>query len=124
MARTARYTITDLEALPYDEMHRYELLDGELYVSPAPHWHHQLACTRTSSRLDRWSSEADAGITLINPGVVFAMDQSVIPDVIWIRREREVEVLDPEGRIRGAPDLIVEVLSPGGGNAEGDRGRN
>ena len=123
MARTARYTIADLEALPYDEWNRYELIDGEILVTTAPDWHHQLACSHTWLQLHQWSSVRNAGLALINPGVVFAVDQSVIPDIVWVRRERQAEVLDPGGRVRAAPDLIVEVLSPGSENQERDRER-
>ena len=37
-SRTKRWTVADVDALPYDEWHRYEIIDGELFVSTAPHY--------------------------------------------------------------------------------------
>jgi Uma2 family endonuclease len=52
--------------------------------------------------------------------LVFADDDDVIPDIVWISRERLRRVLEG-GRLRAAPELVVEVLSPGSHNARRDR---
>ncbi|MGH2347414.1 MAG: Uma2 family endonuclease, partial [Chloroflexota bacterium] len=49
-----RWTSADLEVMPEDEK-RYEIIDGELYVSKQPHWHHQATCGRIFALLDAWS---------------------------------------------------------------------
>jgi Uma2 family endonuclease len=48
-------------------------------------------------------------------------DDDVIPDVVWCRRERLATALDEAGHFHLAPDLVVEVLSPGPANERRDR---
>ena len=122
-AETAKWTVTQVQLLfpePLDDT-RYELIDGELYVSSQPSWQHQRTCTNASRILDEWSIPRDAGMALHAPGVIFSEHEAVAPDVLWISRERLDEVLDPNGRLRAAPDLMVEVLSPGSANIRRDR---
>ena len=52
--------------------------------------------------------------------MVFNPEDAVAPDVIWISREREDRIRQ-EGRLNGAPELVVEVLSPGAKNEQRDR---
>ena len=122
-AQTTKWTVTQVQLLfpePLDDT-RYELIDGELYVSAQPSWQHQRTCTNAARILDEWSIPCDAGMTLHAPGVIFSEHEAVAPDVLWISRERPDEVLDPDGRLRAAPDLTVEVLSPGSTNIRRDR---
>src|SRR5438067_4243074 len=80
--RTApRWTSADLEVLP-DDGKRYEIIDGELYMSRQPHWHHQQACGRIFAALDAWSRQTGAGAANLAPGVIFAEDEDVAPDVV------------------------------------------
>ena len=62
------------------------------------------------------------GGAIITPGVIFSEQDSVIPDVVWISNERLAQIEDESGHLLGAPELIVEVLSPGAVNAKRDRG--
>jgi len=120
---TKGWTVTQVQQLfpePLDDT-RYELIDGELYVSTQPSWQHQLAGTNVLVRLREWANPIRAGMALHAPGLVFAEDEAVAPDVVWISRERLAEVLDPGGRLRAAPDLVAEVLSPGAKNIQRDR---
>lgn len=121
MSTTRRYTSADLECLPDIEGVRYEIIDGELHVSKQPDWHHQLACTRASTALDSWSALTGAGVTLTAPGLVFTPDNDVAPDLIWISRDRLASSADASGHFRQAPELVVEVLSPGRQNEQRDR---
>ena len=115
-----RWTSHDLELLP-DDGKRYEIIDGELYVSKQPHWDHQLVCLRLGSLLDAWSVQTKAGKANAAPGVIFAEDDDVAPDIIWISRGRLATALQPDGKLHSAPELVVEVLSPGATNAARDR---
>ncbi len=117
---TLRWTSRDLELLP-DDGSRYEIIDGELYVSKQPHYHHQLVCTRLVAFLDAWSRQTKAGEANFVPGLIFADDDDVAPDVIWISRERLAMALKPDGKLHNAPELVVEVLSPGVINERRDR---
>jgi Uma2 family endonuclease len=120
METSVHWTSVDLDSLP-DDGKRYEIIDGDLLVSKQPHYYHQRVCTTLSGVLDAWSSETGAGETSAAPGLIFADDQDVVPDVIWISRERLSAVLGPDGKLHGAPDLVVEVISPGLKNERRDR---
>jgi Uma2 family endonuclease len=115
-----RFTTHDLELLPLDDGKRYEIIDGELYVSTAPHWRHQFACDSFIFAIRFSSAESGLGTPISGPGVVFAEDDAVQPDLVWIRRERFNRVVGEDGKLHAAPDLVVEVLSPGAANEERD----
>ena len=51
-----RWTTADLELLP-DNGNRYEIVEGELLVTRAPHWNHQVTCGNIYSELKTWSRE-------------------------------------------------------------------
>lgn len=121
MPTAFRFTSKDLEALPKIEGVRYEIIDGELFVSNAPHWHHQFAADGIVTVLRPWSNATRLGVTMTGPGLVFADDQDVIPDLIWISRERLARGQDAAGHFTIAPELVVEVLSPGSANERRDR---
>jgi Uma2 family endonuclease len=121
MSTSLRFTSTDLEGLPDIDGVRYEIMDGELYVSKQPNWHHQHACSRISQALENWSDESDAGTTAYAPGLIFAPDDDIAPDLVWISRERWATALDEAGHLRVAPELVIEVLSPGATNERRDR---
>ena len=116
-----RHTSRDLECLPDVDGVRYEIIDGDLHVSKQPQWHHQYACTRITVALQLWSDQTGAGAAVQAPGLIFAEDDDVAPDVVWISRARLASGLDEAGHLRVAPELIVEVLSPGATNERRDR---
>ena len=120
MTTTPRFTSADLDAFP-DDGKRYEIIDGELHVSKQPHLYHQFICSDVVSKLQQWSAQSRAGRAVIAPGVIFADDDDVAPDVVWISSRRIATVLGPDGKLHGAPELIIEVLSPGEVNEKRDR---
>jgi Uma2 family endonuclease len=71
--------------------------------------------------LDDWSCQTRLGEAISGPGVIFAEDDDVIPDVVWISRERRDQILGPDGHFHAAPELIIEVLSFTGTNERRDR---
>jgi Uma2 family endonuclease len=99
----------------------YEIIEGELYVSRQPNYEHQYTCTRIGRFLDEWNDIKNLGVALTAPGLVFADDDDVAPDVVWITRERLKESADKAGHLRLAPELVIEVLSPGKLNEYRDR---
>jgi Uma2 family endonuclease len=111
-AEQMRWTIADLELLP-NNGDRYEIIDGELFVTRALHWGHQEVCGRVFAVLDGWSQSTHQGRVAISPGVIFTDADHVIPDVVWISHERLAILLDEAGHLTAAPELVVEVLSPG-----------
>ena len=102
-------TYDDLAELP-DDGKRYELLEGELIVSPAPTPKHQRAVGHTFRFLGR-AEDAGYGQVYVAPlYVVFDQDHVTEPDVLFIRTER-LHIVG-EADIRGAPDVVAEGLSP------------
>jgi Uma2 family endonuclease len=121
MPLTHHWTSKDLEAFPPAEGTRYEIIDGELYVSHQPSWHHQYTCSALIAALHTWSQATGLGAATGAPGILFAEDQDVAPDVVWISHTRLQGTLDPAGHLTCAPELVIEVLSPGRTNVRRDR---
>jgi Uma2 family endonuclease len=118
---SVRWTIADLTIFEGDRTNRYEIIDGELFVTKAPDWTHQATCINIGTVLKLWSDESGLGQAAINPGIVFSESDNVIPDVVWASHERLERLLDEAGHLTAAPELIVEVLSPGKTNEQRDR---
>ena len=119
ISEQARWTIADLEGFP-DNGNRYEIIDGELSVTRAPHLDHQDVAGLIYAELLRWSLQSGLGKPFITPGIIFSEFDAVIPDVIWISHERRSQLIDESGHLTGAPELIIEVLS----NTEKDKKRD
>jgi Uma2 family endonuclease len=119
---TIKFTVSDVEALPdrLDDT-RYELIDGELHVAHQPHWGHQLVGTVLASALLGWSLESGRGMPNTAPGLIFSPEDGVAPDVLWISHERLAEGLGDDGKLHAAPELVIEILSPGPANEKRDR---
>ncbi len=100
-------------ALP-ETMQRYEIIDGELIMSPAPTTGHQLALGNFYRPLFDFVSQRQLGFVLFAPLDVIVRRKPKLrmrqPDLIYVSNERRHIVSD---RIEGGPDLVVEVLSPG-----------
>ncbi len=120
MSTMTRWTSADLERLP-DDGTRYEIIDGELHMSKQPHWYHQFTCKRLTTKLDVWNEQSQLGEVNYTPGLIFAEDDDVVPDVIWISNERLGNALEADGKLHASPELVVEVLSPGSKNERRDR---
>jgi Uma2 family endonuclease len=118
---SVQWTMADLSIFEGDRAHRYEIIDGELFVTRAPDWKHQATCINIGTVLKLWSDEAGLGQVAINPGIVFSESDNVIPDVVWASHERLAQLLDDAGHLTAAPELVVEVLSPGKPNERRDR---
>lgn len=115
-----RWSSRDLELFP-DDGKRYEIIDGELYVSKQPHWQHQFVTGRIFQLLQTWSDQTQAGMANLAPELIFADDDDVVPDVIWISHDRLQTALWEDGKLHTSPELVVEVLSPGSSNERRDR---
>jgi Uma2 family endonuclease len=90
---------------------RFEVIDGELYVTPGPSRRHQRIGIRLTTLLHRFAEENSLGEVLISPfDVLFGEGDYVEPDIMFVRRDRE-DIVSDRG-IEGPPDLLVEVLSP------------
>ena len=114
------WTFSDYAKLP-DNGFRYEVIYGDLYMSPAPFVPHQRAATRIASLIFDHLEANDLGEAFSAPiDVVFPNAADPIqPDVIAIKTEN-LNIIADEKRVEGAPDLVVEVLSKS--TADRDRG--
>ena len=115
-----RFTSADL-LLMSDDGKRYEVIEVELYVSRQPHWHHQFACGQLFRFLQEWSEQSGSGVANGAPGLIFAEDNDVAPDVVWLSYDRLAAALGEDGKLHAAPELVVEVTSPGLANQQRDR---
>jgi len=115
-----RWTTADLALFP-DDGKRYEIIDGELFVTRAPRWSHQEVAGRIFAALDAWCFDTELGRAAFAPGIIFADEDNVIPDVVWASNERLNLLLDKAEHLTGAPELVVEVLSPGEKNEQRDK---
>jgi Uma2 family endonuclease len=115
------WTTSDLELLPEDETKHYQIIRGELFMTRSPHWNHQKTADNICFELTTWCRLTGRGIACTNPGLIFSDVDNVEPDVIWISKERLANLLDESGHLTGAPELIVEVLSPGTTNERRDK---
>ncbi len=100
---------------------RYEIIDGELFVTRAPHIRHQGSGGNIHFELEIWSRQTQLGKPFQTPGVIFTPTDAVIPDVVWISQERLANGIDEAGHLIVAPELMVEVLSPGELNEQRDK---
>jgi len=104
-------TYADYAALP-DDGHRYQLLEGELVMTPSPSAWHQGVSREIFVGLVQFVHLHGLGDVFAAPLDVTLSDRNVLqPDILFISNER-ARILQG-GRIIGAPDLCVEILSPG-----------
>ena len=110
-------TYDDLLAMP-DDGNRYELIEGELIVTRAPGITHQEVLGNLFFVLKSYARETHSGVVISTPGVIFDEYNSVIPDIVLLTNEQR-ERAGPH--IHEAPELAVEIVSPGRENARRDR---
>lgn len=104
-----RWTYEEFARLPNDG-NRYEVIGGELYVSPSPTRLHQRVVTNIGFELEGFVRAHGLGELYVGPfDVLFGEGDYVAPDVVFVRKERKA-ILRNRG-VEGPPDLVVEVLS-------------
>ena len=112
-------TVADLDLMPEDG-NRYELIEGEIVVSPPAILNHQRILGDAYIGLSRYLDLNLIGEAILMPCVIFDDINGVIPDSVFISNSVRDEIARGD-RITGAPDLIVEIVSPGTENARRDR---
>jgi len=112
-------TVANLDAFPDDDGNRYELIDGELFVSRAPGIPHQRVLQNLQMELASYLKANPIGILVPGAGAIFSDYDAVIPDLAFVRYERWDQVVTGE-KFTGAVDLVVEILSPGTQNRRRD----
>lgn len=112
-------TVAALDAFPDDDGNRYELIDGELFVSCAPGLPHQLVLNNLQYELTSYLRANPIGVLVPGAGAVFSDYDAVIPDIAFVRHERWDQAVTGE-RFTGALDIVIEILSPGSQNRKRD----
>src|SRR3989442_1413356 len=104
-------TYEDFCALPDDGL-RYEIVDGMLFAEPAPRRAHQKAVGNLFAILHAWVRAHDLGEVYVAPfDVILDPRTTVAPDLVFVVKDR-LDIVAERG-VEAAPDLLVEVLSPG-----------
>ena len=105
-----RFTYSDYLLLPEDK--RYEILDGELYMVAAPNIRHQSVSFSLEVALFQHVKNKGLGRVLHAPCDLILSEEDVIqPDILFVCKERAGII--GEMNVRGAPDLVIEILSAG-----------
>ena len=103
-------TYDDYAVLPCDG-NRYEILEGELAVTPAPSPKHQTASVNLTVLLTQHIREKDLGKLFHAPVDLILESTAVLqPDLLFVSKARQNLITDRA--IEGAPDLVIEILSP------------
>ncbi|MBF0492200.1 MAG: Uma2 family endonuclease [Deltaproteobacteria bacterium] len=109
-AQKIKFSYEDYLLMPEDK--RYELIDGDLLMTPSPSWKHQTAISRLFEKINKFVRSKKMGEVRFAPLDVFLSPEDVVqPDLLFLSKDRLKQVT--ERNIQGAPDLVVEVLSPG-----------
>jgi Uma2 family endonuclease len=104
-----RMTLAEFQALP-EQSRPAEYIEGELIVSPAPKDTHQRTLTRLMQVLLR--CVPDDSHLRVAPSDLYIGGQVLQPDIFWIRADSSACRLGEDDYWHGAPDLVVEILSP------------
>jgi Uma2 family endonuclease len=106
------YTYADYVLLP--EGAPYQLIGGKLVMTPVPTTYHQIISMRLELKFANFVNEKNLGLVLDAPiDVYFGEKETYQPDIIFIDRDR-FHIIE-SAMINGAPDLVVEILSPSTG---------
>ncbi|MGD8277124.1 MAG: Uma2 family endonuclease [Gemmatimonadota bacterium] len=108
---TTRYTWTydEYARLP-DDGSRYEVIDGEVQVTPAPSTDHQHILANLVVALRRYVDREQLGVVLPDVDLLFVEGQFLRPDLLFVPRSRR-EGITSRG-VECTPGLVVEILSP------------
>lgn len=116
----AKLTYEDYKNTPEDE--RYELIDGELIMAAALKKAHQRVDMRLGNRFFVHVETNDLGEVYSAPFDVYLSETNVVqPDLLFVSKER-LDIIT-EDNVQGAPDMVVEILSPSTASVDWNRKR-
>ncbi len=114
-------TVADYRAMPEGPPY-YQLIDGELIMSPSPNRYHQEIAGNVFAMLRAHVRKNTLGFVYFAPIDVYLSDVDVVqPDVLFVSNANR-HLLADDG-IHGGPDLVVEIISPSNGQLEKRRKR-
>src|SRR6185436_2430571 len=112
-------TVDDLDAMPEDG-NRYEVIEGELLVSCAAGLRHQIVTANIVHQLMTYLEKNPIGRIVPTPGLILSKYSGVIPDLVFYSHARGKEIIAND-RLNAAPEIVIEILSPGRENISRDR---
>lgn len=104
------YTASDLAAID-DDHNRYEIIGGELIVSPSPSEGHQRASSRLLRFIATYVETREMGLVYSAPFDVHLGEHDIVEPDVFVVLEKSSSRITARG-IVGPPDLIVEIVSP------------
>ena len=105
-----KFTYKDYKSLPESETNRYELIGGELIMVPSPNIYHQRVSGKLEFLLRDFVEKNKLGEIFDAPCDVHLGDNVVQPDILFVSKEHSYVIVKEE--IKGAPDIVIEILSP------------
>ena len=113
-------TVADWEAMPHSDGNRYEIIEGERFVSRSPGLTHERVLWKLILLIGNFLEASPVGEGVANVGVILSDISAVIPDLIVFLNEQS-ETIVSNDRLKGPPALVIEILSPGPANIKRDR---
>lgn len=113
-------TIADWEAMPHGDGNRYEIIEGELFVSCSPGLTHERVAINLILLIGSFLKTSPIGEIVANVGVILSNVSGVIPDIVVFLNEQRDTIITND-RLTGPPALVIEILSPGSANIRRDR---
>jgi len=113
-------TVADWEAMPHGDGNRYEIIEGELFVSCSAGLTHQRVLANLITLFVLFLEKNPIGEFLTDMGVILSKFSAVIPDLIILLNEQRDTIITDD-RLTGPPALVIEVVSPGAANSRRDR---
>ena len=105
-------TVADWEAMPHGDGNRYEIIEGELFVSCSPGLTHQRVVMNLITLFVLFLEKNRIGELLTDMGLILSRYSGVIPDVVVFLNETGDTIITGD-RLTGPTDLVIEVISPG-----------
>lgn len=113
-------TVAEWEAMPHGDGNRYEIIEGELFVSRSPGLTHERVLIKLILLIGNFLEANPVGEPVANVGVILSDVSAVIPDMVVFLNEQSDTIISND-RLKGAPALVIEILSPGPRNIQRDR---
>ena len=113
-------TVADWEAMPHGDGNRYEIIEGELFVSRSAGLTHQVVLANLITSFVLFLEKNPIGAFLPDVGVILDEFSAVIPDLVILLNEQRDTIITND-RLTGPPALMIEVVSPGAANSRRNR---
>ena len=113
-------TVAEWEAMPHGDGNRYEIIEGELFVSCSPGLTHHRVVTNLITLFVFFLEKNRIGEILTNAGLLLSKFSAVTPDLVIFLNETGDTIITGD-RLTGPTDLVIEVMSPGAANVRRDR---